>query len=885
MIRIKETPTRTLLDPSRAPDIKSTPTVVDEVVDLKLESYLGSCHNPAGPPSMTLSRSGGGPQSQSSSASGVFFQGDGPNSQLNSSSSISGAPASSARPASAGHANRAAQSAANSGPSVGASSLVTDANSALSGGPYLQRSASINTESYLRLPASPMSFSSNNNISVSGSSVVDGSSVVQQPPPQGSHQDQCTGQMPQHQQGVASTATSQLNSQMGRILADQSNLLGMHKKPRLDLRQEEIFQQLMQRHDSFQPQGHSPQMQALIQQQRLLQQRHQQQQILQSMAQMQPSQMQQQQMLQSMPLLKQHVQQQQHSEQPASGMKHPYYSGICARRLMQYLYHLRQRPPVSAVAYTVFCLQLLTLFSVRFICCRICGSVIFVALGQGEDLFLILLFLFRLPVPETTFEVLPRLNKIKFDSGVIDELLFVDLPYERRLPSGLMVLEYQKATQESVYEQLRVIREGQLRIIFTPDLKILSWEFCARRHEELLPRRLVAPQLVILKIVVPVHAIAECLLQNILKLAEFFLHCSEHFDVSIFCCCFTVYDCRSTVTQLLQVAQKYQSAISESGSAGVSALDLQTNCNIMVNPVSVFVDVEEIEEIEERDQRRLLFQSLKNYPRMAAASVKLQTPKVQEMEQMVNFQVPSSDQSSLNKLMALNPGFSNNLSNNVSIPTQSGSAQTAVAMGGYRNLLRQNSVNSNHSSCQQDASCSTSGSNQPQPIPFQGSVSSIPISMQIASVDGMLRPHQQNLYQQNQQSSHTNQHPQQLAIQHVLQEMICNNAAIQQPLAGQNAKGNIGEDVRVRADSGMLGFGNSSIGMPNNAPGGIPPRMNSFKASSNNTTGVGSNAFKSRPDGPQNHQLTDLVQDIHHDFAENGVFSNEMGDLGYEWKF
>ncbi|KAL5981133.1 hypothetical protein ACLOJK_029053 [Asimina triloba] len=65
----------------------------------------------------------------------------------------------------------------------------------------------------------------------------------------------------------------------------------------------------------------------------------------------------------------------------------------------------------------------------------------------------------------------------------------------------------------------------------------------------------------------------------------------------------------------------------------------------------------------------------------------------------------------------------------------------------------------------------------------------------------------------------------------------------------------------------------------------MPPRTNSFKASSNNTTIVGSNAFKSRPDRPRNHQLTDLVQDIHPDFAENGVFSNEMGDLDYEWKF
>ena len=34
------------------------------------------------------------------------------------------------------------------------------------------------------------------------------------------------------------------------------------------------------------------------------------------------------------------------------------------------------------------------------------------------------------------------------------------------------MLEYGKAVQKSVYEQLRVVREGQLRIIFTQDLKV-----------------------------------------------------------------------------------------------------------------------------------------------------------------------------------------------------------------------------------------------------------------------------------------------------------------------------------------------------------------------------------------------------------------------------
>jgi hypothetical protein len=131
---------------------------------------------------------------------------------------------------------------------------------------------------------------------------------------------------------------------------------------------------------------------------------------------------------------------------------------------------------------------------------------------------------------EATFDVLARLIEIKFASGIIDELLYLDHPRENRFPNGLMMLEYRKAVQETVHEQFRVVREGHLRIIFSPDLKILSWEFCARRHEELLLRRLIAPQ----------------------------------------------------VNQLLQVAQKCQSTISESGSQGVSQQDIQSNSNMVL---------------------------------------------------------------------------------------------------------------------------------------------------------------------------------------------------------------------------------------------------------------------------------------------------------------
>lgn len=120
--------------------------------------------------------------------------------------------------------------------------------------------------------------------------------------------------------------------------------------------------------------------------------------------------------------------------------------------------------------------------------------------------------------------MLPRLFKIKYESGTLEELLYVDMPREYHNSSGQIVLDYAKAIQESVFEQLRVVRDGQLRIVFSPDLKvghkncfhitfyvlpspgvdqlslrsffwqICSWEFCARRHEELIPRRLLIPQ-------------------------------------------------------------------------------------------------------------------------------------------------------------------------------------------------------------------------------------------------------------------------------------------------------------------------------------------------------------------------------------------------------
>lgn len=54
----------------------------------------------------------------------------------------------------------------------------------------------------------------------------------------------------------------------------------------------------------------------------------------------------------------------------------------------------------------------------------------------------------------------------------MEELLYVDMPREYHNASGQIVLDYAKAIQESVFEQLRVVRDGQLRIVFSQDLKV-----------------------------------------------------------------------------------------------------------------------------------------------------------------------------------------------------------------------------------------------------------------------------------------------------------------------------------------------------------------------------------------------------------------------------
>ncbi|KAI3758548.1 hypothetical protein L6452_06115 [Arctium lappa] len=253
----------------------------------------------------------------------------------------------------------------------------------------------------------------------------------------------------------------------------------------------------------------------LLQQQRLLQ-LHQQQHILKNIPQQRSS------------MQPQFQQQNLALRSPAKSVYEP---GMCARRLTHYMYQQQHRPEDNSIEFwrkfvaeyfapnakKKWCVSLYGsgrhttgVFPQDVWHCEICNK----KPGRGF---------------EANVEVLPRLFKIKYESGTLEELLYVDMPREYQNSSGQIVLDYAKAIQESVFEQLRVVRDGQLRIVFSADLKICSWEFCARHHEELIPRRLLIPQ----------------------------------------------------VSQLGNAAQKYQ-ASTHNASSNLSVPELQSNCNMFV---------------------------------------------------------------------------------------------------------------------------------------------------------------------------------------------------------------------------------------------------------------------------------------------------------------
>ncbi|XP_077214301.1 transcriptional corepressor SEUSS-like [Tasmannia lanceolata] len=419
----------------------------------------------------------------------------------------------------------------------------------------------------------------------------------------------------------------------------------------------------------------------LMQQQRLLQLQQQEQQR-------------QQQILKAIPQQRAQLQQQfQQQNLPRAAVK-PYEPGMGARRLTNYMYHQQHRPADNNIEFwRKFVAEYFAPHAKKRWCVSLYGSGRQTTGVFPQDVWHCEICN-RKPGRgfETTVEVLPRLCKIKYDSGTLEELLYVDMPHEYPNASGQIVLDYQKAIQESVFEQLRVVRDGQLRIVFSSDLKICSWEFCARRHEELIPRRLIIPQ----------------------------------------------------VGQLGAVAQKYQAA-TQNASSSLSAQDLQNNCNMfvasarqlakslevpLVNDLGYtkrYVRCLQISEVVNsmkdlidysRETGTGPMASLINFPRRTSTSA-LHNQGQQHDEQPMA-QNSHNDQNSLQS-SAVQLAASNGV---VSVNNSPNSATTSTSASTIAGLLHQNTMNSGQENPMNNANSPYGGTTVQ--IPSAGSSTSLP---------------------------------------------------------------------------------------------------------------------------------------------------------------
>ncbi|KAL6647890.1 hypothetical protein ACP70R_015327 [Stipagrostis hirtigluma subsp. patula] len=762
-----------------------------------------------------------------------------------------------------------------------------DTNSSFSGGAQLQPSTSMNTDTFMRVPASPISFSSNN---ISGSSVIDGS-IMQQSPPQ-----------EQVQKRRSSSVTSM-------PVIDASGALHVQKKSRIDVRQDDILQhqliqQLLHGQSSLHLQGQqNPQLQALIQQHKLaIQQRQQQQQqqLLQSYPQIQQSQISISRHPQIRPPLA------QSGMQLAGPIRTPVESGLCSRRLNQYLYHKRHRPENNPITYWRKLVEEYFAPRARE---RWCVSSYEKRGNSSVSTPHAALDTWRCDICNThggkgyeaTYEVLPRLCQIRFDHGVIDEYLFLDMPNEFRLPNGLMLLEHTKVVQKSVYEHLHVTHEGHLRIIFTPELKIMSWEFCSRRHEDYITRRILAPQV------------------------EFLDHRAIPVQFG-----------NKTVHNLLQVAQKYQAAASESGPAGMSNNDVQTICNMFmtasrqlaknlehqtlnehglskryVRCLQISEVVNHMKDLIEFTNKNNLgpIEGLKNYPKPSAPKIPVQN--MHEAKQLMVAAGLPNDQSTT-KVMAVKQEISAHVDNGTPVigAVSNNSPQNASALNNYQNILRSSSANQNllqqeassvfkgpaavHSGIHLEASRSFRGPNQLQLAQLQRTASFQHPMVHQSSLQG--------LGAQNNLQGLSPQYQQQV-IHQLLQEVKSNNNRnlVHQPppdapnvntgLASGAANINSGASAapgeqaqRINngavKDAATVGTGPSNV--INSTVSIVPSRSNSFKSvSSNPAAATGGNAATSKAESF--HEMDDLDNLITNELVESGLFMGDEGGNGFSW--
>ncbi|KAI5405767.1 transcriptional corepressor SEUSS [Lathyrus oleraceus] len=620
----------------------------------------------------------------------------------------------------------------------------------------------------------------------------------------------------------------------------------------------------------------------LLNHHRLLQFQHQQQQLLKSMPQQRS----------------QSPQQFQQQNMPArSPVKPAYEPGMCARRLTHYMYQQQHRPEDNNIEFwrkfvaeyfapnakKKWCVsmygssrQTTGVFPQDVWHCEICNR----KPGRGF---------------EATVEVLPRLFKIKYESGTLEELLYVDMPREYHNSSGQIVLDYAKAIQESVFEQLRVVRDGQLRIVFSPELKICSWEFCARRHEELIPRRLLIPQ----------------------------------------------------ISQIGAVAQKYQ-ALTQNATPSISAPELQNNCNMFVASARQLAKALEVPLVNDLGYTKTYvrclqisevvnslkdlidysretvtgpMESLAKFPRRTVNSCGVRNQaqqhedqlKLQQQQQQMMVHNSNGDQNPV-QAAAMQIASSNGMvSVNSSVNSASASTTTSTIVG----LLHQNSVNSRQNTMNNASSpyggcsvqipspgsSSTVPQTQPNSSPFQSpatpsssnnppqtprSTLTPPNQMNTTNPTANI-PLQQHQYQSS-LSGDADPSDAQSSVQKIIQEMMMSSQM--NGTGGMPGSGSLGNDLKnvsnilpMSANTGL----NNGNGAVNNNPGAgsygtmgfsqstMPNGMRAAMVNNSIMNGRGGMASVAR-DQAMNHHQQDLSNQLLSGLEAANGFNNLQFD-------
>ncbi|XP_074263700.1 transcriptional corepressor SEUSS-like [Silene latifolia] len=577
---------------------------------------------------------------------------------------------------------------------------------------------------------------------------------------------------------------------------------------------------------------------------------------------------QQQQLLKSIP--QQRAQLQPHFSPQNMSLRSPvksvYEPGMCARRLTHYMYQQQHRPEDNNIEFwRKFVAEYFAPNAKKKWCVSMYGSGRQTSGVFPQDVWHCEICKCK---PgrgfEATVEVLPRLFKIKYESGTLEELLYVDMPREYQNSSGQIVLDYAKAIQESVFEQLRVVRDGQLRLVFSPELKICSWEFCARRHEELIPRRLLIPQ----------------------------------------------------ISQLGTVAQKYQAA-AQNSSSSMSASDLQGNCNMfvasarqlakalevpLVNDLGYtkrYVRCLQISEVVNSmkdliDYSRLTgegpMESLAKFPRRTGTPSALQGQNQQPEEQ----QEAAMAQNSNNNDQSLAQGGPIQVSSTNGVASVNNSlnvSSSSTSHSTIAGLLHQNSMNSRHQNPMINSNSPYGGLNSVQML-SPGSSTTMPQAQQ--NMSPLQSPTQScsnnppqtshgSLARQPAMSGDGDTNDTQSSVQKFIQEMMMNNQL--NGGRGVMGLGSLGNEVKS-GNTGLNGPTSSNSSMGGGPFGGIGGGMGIGQTSLVNgfRGGVGNNSMNGRV----NMNLQQQQQQQQHDLGSQMIGGlgavNGFNGLQFDWK-